>query len=173
MDYENSAPISTASNCCFRSQQLTAELASLNGSITPTSSPFSSASLQTNLFYEDQSNMPYDIDGPIMTNNNSEARLLISNNSGNKNWNNSNSDFSDSSSINTNVDTSNSSSISGNVNGLSLKQQVMLNQFVSIAGCSLEQASQLLSASNWQYQVFKMLNFLSIFNIFLKIFYFF
>ena len=36
---------------------------------------------------------------------------------------------------------------------LSLKQQIILNQFVSIAGCSHEQALSLLSASNWQYQV--------------------
>lgn len=38
-------------------------------------------------------------------------------------------------------------------NNLNLQQQAMLNQFVSIAGCSFEQAFYLLSASNWQYQV--------------------
>lgn len=36
---------------------------------------------------------------------------------------------------------------------LSLRQQVMLNQFVSITGCNYEQAIELLAASNWQYQV--------------------
>jgi hypothetical protein len=35
-----------------------------------------------------------------------------------------------------------------------LKQQVMLNQFISIAGCSLEDAIKLLASSNWQYQVY-------------------
>ena len=38
-------------------------------------------------------------------------------------------------------------------NNLSLKQQVMLNQFISIAGCSYEDAIQLLITANWQYQV--------------------
>lgn len=46
------------------------------------------------------------------------------------------------------ADTSNNS----NTN-LNLQQQAMLNQFVSIAGCSFEQAFNLLSSSNWQYQV--------------------
>jgi hypothetical protein len=36
---------------------------------------------------------------------------------------------------------------------LTLKQQAMLNQFISIAGCSYEQAKTLLTSSNWQYQV--------------------
>jgi len=38
-------------------------------------------------------------------------------------------------------------------NNLNLQQQAMLNQFVSIAGCSFEQGLYLLSASNWEYQV--------------------
>ena len=41
-----------------------------------------------------------------------------------------------------------------NANNFTLKQQVMLNQFISIAGCSFEDAIQLLVSSNWQYQVF-------------------
>lgn len=40
-----------------------------------------------------------------------------------------------------------------NSTSLTLKQQAMLNQFISIAGCSYEQAKSLLSSSNWQYQV--------------------
>lgn len=35
---------------------------------------------------------------------------------------------------------------------LNLQQQAMLNQFVSIAGCSFDQGLYLLSSSNWQYQ---------------------
>lgn len=38
-------------------------------------------------------------------------------------------------------------------NNLNLRQQDMLNQFISIADCSIEQACYLLSSSNWQYQV--------------------
>ena len=45
------------------------------------------------------------------------------------------------------------SSKSNNNNNFTLKQQVMLNQFISIAGCSFEDAIQLLASSNWQYQV--------------------
>ena len=41
-----------------------------------------------------------------------------------------------------------------NNSNLSLKQQVMLNQLISIAGCSFEDGIQLLVSSNWQYQVF-------------------
>lgn len=41
----------------------------------------------------------------------------------------------------------------GNMNNLSLNQQAMVNQFISIAGCSIDQAFYLLSSSNWQYQV--------------------
>lgn len=40
-----------------------------------------------------------------------------------------------------------------NNTNLTLKQQAMLNQFISIAGCSYEQAKSLLTSSNWQYQV--------------------
>ena len=36
---------------------------------------------------------------------------------------------------------------------ISLRQQVMLNQFCSITGCSCEQALQFLVSSEWQYQV--------------------
>lgn len=36
---------------------------------------------------------------------------------------------------------------------LTLKQQVMLNQFTTFAGCSYEQSLQLLASSKWQYQV--------------------
>jgi hypothetical protein len=39
-----------------------------------------------------------------------------------------------------------------NTNTLALKQQVMLNQFISITGCSYEQSRHLLASSNWQYQ---------------------
>ena len=39
-----------------------------------------------------------------------------------------------------------------NTNGLTLKQQVMLNQFISITGCSVEQSRHLLASANWQYQ---------------------
>ena len=39
-----------------------------------------------------------------------------------------------------------------NTNGLALKQQVMLNQFISITGCSVEQSRHLLASANWQYQ---------------------
>ncbi len=40
-----------------------------------------------------------------------------------------------------------------NNNNLNLKEQALLNKFVSIAGCSFEQAYILLSSANWQYQV--------------------
>lgn len=36
---------------------------------------------------------------------------------------------------------------------LSLNQQVMLNQFMSITGCTYEQSLGLLDTSDWQYQV--------------------
>ncbi len=39
------------------------------------------------------------------------------------------------------------------MNNLNQEQQGMLNQFVSIAGCSYDEAYYLLSSSNWQYQV--------------------
>ena len=42
---------------------------------------------------------------------------------------------------------------SSNGSSVSLRQQVMLNQFISITGCSHEQALQLLISSDWQYQV--------------------
>lgn len=34
-----------------------------------------------------------------------------------------------------------------------LKHQVMINQFVLIAGCASDQARQLLQASHWQFEV--------------------
>ena len=37
--------------------------------------------------------------------------------------------------------------------GMSLRQQVMLNQFSSITGCTYEQSLQFLVSSDWQYQV--------------------
>ncbi len=36
---------------------------------------------------------------------------------------------------------------------LSLKQQVMINQFMSITGLTFEQSLHLLASTNWQYQV--------------------
>lgn len=39
-----------------------------------------------------------------------------------------------------------------NMNNLNLQQQAMMNQFVSIAGCSFDQALYLLSSNKWQYQ---------------------
>lgn len=35
----------------------------------------------------------------------------------------------------------------------SLREQVMINQFVSVAGCAREQAKQLLQAAHWQFEV--------------------
>lgn len=49
-------------------------------------------------------------------------------------------------------DDDNMTDISNSNLNLNLQQQAMLNQFVSIAGCSLEQAFNLLESSNWQYQ---------------------
>jgi hypothetical protein len=40
---------------------------------------------------------------------------------------------------------------------LSSKQQEMLNMFVSITSCTIEQSFLFLTASNWQYQVFILL----------------
>lgn len=55
------------------------------------------------------------------------------------------------------MDTTSTTKFNNNNNkydtNLSLKQQVMLNQLASIAGCSYEQAYQLLLTANWQYQV--------------------
>lgn len=34
-----------------------------------------------------------------------------------------------------------------------LREQVMLNQFVLVAGCHIEQARQLLQAANWHFEV--------------------
>jgi len=34
-----------------------------------------------------------------------------------------------------------------------LKEQVMINHFISATGCHTEQAKQLLTASKWQFQV--------------------
>ncbi len=36
-----------------------------------------------------------------------------------------------------------------------LREQVMINQFVMVAGCHVEQAKQLLQAANWQFEVRK------------------
>ena len=36
---------------------------------------------------------------------------------------------------------------------LSLKQQVMINQFKSVTGCNHEQSLNLLASTNWQYQM--------------------
>jgi len=35
----------------------------------------------------------------------------------------------------------------------SLREQVMINQFVLAAGCAREQARQLLQAAHWQFEV--------------------
>ena len=35
----------------------------------------------------------------------------------------------------------------------SLREQVMINQFVLAAGCASEQARQLLQAAHWQFEV--------------------
>lgn len=37
----------------------------------------------------------------------------------------------------------------------SLREQVMINQFVLAAGCAREQARQLLQAAHWQFEVNK------------------
>jgi len=34
-----------------------------------------------------------------------------------------------------------------------LREQVMINQFVLVAGCHAERAKQLLSAAKWQFEV--------------------
>jgi len=34
-----------------------------------------------------------------------------------------------------------------------LREQVMINQFVLVAGCQAERAKQLLSAAKWQFEV--------------------
>jgi type II secretory pathway pseudopilin PulG len=36
----------------------------------------------------------------------------------------------------------------------SLREQVMINQFVLAAGCARDQAKQLLQAAHWQFEVF-------------------
>ena len=36
-----------------------------------------------------------------------------------------------------------------------LREQVMINQFVLVAGCHAEQAKQLLISANWQFEVRK------------------
>ena len=35
-----------------------------------------------------------------------------------------------------------------------LREQVMINQFIMVAGCAREQAKQILQASQWQFEVF-------------------
>ena len=37
----------------------------------------------------------------------------------------------------------------------SLREQVMINQFIAAAGCAREQAKQLLQAGHWQFEVRK------------------
>lgn len=39
------------------------------------------------------------------------------------------------------------------ISKLNLKQQVMMNQFMSITGCTIEQSIHLLASTNWQYQI--------------------
>lgn len=34
-----------------------------------------------------------------------------------------------------------------------LREQVMINQFVVVAGCAADQARQLLQAAHWQFEV--------------------
>lgn len=34
-----------------------------------------------------------------------------------------------------------------------LRQQAMINQFVNVAGCAVDQAKKLLQAGNWQFEV--------------------
>ena len=34
-----------------------------------------------------------------------------------------------------------------------LREQVMINQFIMVAGCAREQAKQILQASQWQFEV--------------------
>jgi len=36
-----------------------------------------------------------------------------------------------------------------------LREQVMINQFVLVAGCQAERAKQLLSAAKWQFEVLR------------------
>jgi hypothetical protein len=43
----------------------------------------------------------------------------------------------------------------------SLREQVMINQFVLAAGCAREQARQLLQAAHWQFEVNKRIVFFS------------
>ncbi|CAB4006483.1 UBA-like domain-containing 2, partial [Paramuricea clavata] len=33
-----------------------------------------------------------------------------------------------------------------------LRQQAMINQFVNVAGCAVDQAKKLLQAGNWQFE---------------------
>ena len=40
---------------------------------------------------------------------------------------------------------------------VNLREQVMINQFVVIAGCHAEQARQLLTAAKWHFEVKKFL----------------
>jgi len=34
-----------------------------------------------------------------------------------------------------------------------LREQLMINQFIMVAGCAREQAKQILQASQWQFEV--------------------
>ncbi len=40
-----------------------------------------------------------------------------------------------------------------------LREQVMINQFVMVAGCHVEQARQLLTAAKWHFEVRKKITF--------------
>jgi hypothetical protein len=57
------------------------------------------------------------------------------------------------SNINTNTDRDASSELMSDSDALSLKQQLILNQFMSITGCCCEQSIEFLTSTNWQYQV--------------------
>lgn len=40
------------------------------------------------------------------------------------------------------------------INMEGLREQVMINQFIMVAGCAREQAQQILQSSQWQFEVF-------------------
>lgn len=40
----------------------------------------------------------------------------------------------------------------------SLREQVMINQFVLAAGCAHEQAKQILQSAHWQFEVIQFVN---------------
>ena len=43
--------------------------------------------------------------------------------------------------------------MSQNMENNGLREQVMINQFVLAAGCSRDQAAQILAQASWQFQV--------------------